>query len=51
MKWFAKPRCNMKLDDKTRLEHMLESAQEAISFLGRMTVNVKINSVIILCRS
>jgi uncharacterized protein with HEPN domain len=27
----------MKLDDKVRLRHMLESAQEAISFLGDMT--------------
>ena len=27
----------MKLDDKARLEHILESAQDAISFLGRMT--------------
>ena len=29
----------MKLDDKSRLEHMLESANEAISFLADMTVD------------
>jgi uncharacterized protein with HEPN domain len=27
----------MKLDDKARLEHILESAKDAISFLGYMT--------------
>jgi uncharacterized protein with HEPN domain len=27
----------MKLDNKTRLEHILESAQDAVSFLGHMT--------------
>jgi uncharacterized protein with HEPN domain len=27
----------MKLDDKARLEHILESAKDAISFLGDMT--------------
>ena len=39
MKLLAKRRFNMKLDDKTRLNHILESAQDAISFLGRMTVD------------
>ncbi len=29
----------MKLDDKARLEHILESANDAISFLGNMTVD------------
>jgi uncharacterized protein with HEPN domain len=27
----------MKLDDKARLEHILESAKDAISFFGDMT--------------
>ena len=27
----------MKIDNKTRLEHMLESAQDAVSFLGNMS--------------
>jgi uncharacterized protein with HEPN domain len=38
----------MKLDDKTRLEHILESANEAISFLGTMTEDQLANNRMVL---